>query len=458
MKSDVEDIENNNIESDVGENINAQLFRRAKELIPGGVNSPVRSFKYVSGIETPLFVKEGRGSKLILEDGRDVSDYVMSWGALILGHSHPAVINSVISAVEKGTSFGLCHQGEIEFASFMKEILPDFLFRAVNSGTEACMSAVRVARGFTGKKVILKFEGCYHGHSDQFLTSGGSGLATLSIPASRGVPEEFTSCTVTLPFNAEDNLLEDAFRKYDIAGVILEVLPGNMGVVPPERRFLEKIKELCEKYNALLIYDEVITGFRVGWGGITGAGKITLFMHDEGGSREESFSVPPPDLITFGKVVGGGFPVGVFGGREDIMRILAPEGDVYQAGTLSGNPVSLQAGISTLKFISETEGFYEKIKENTLLAFDTVKGVLGKKGIKFSICASVGMLSVFFCDRVPRNFSEVKVGDSQKFSKMFAELMGSYVLIPPSPFEAWFISYVHSEEDIDRLRKGLENL
>jgi len=440
--------------------INEELFERARNLIPGGVNSPVRSFKYVGA--KPVFVREGRGSKLILEDGREVSDYIMSWGALILGHSHPYVISSVSEALKKGTSFGLCHRKEIEFVELIKkgkgDGFSDFLFRAVNSGTEACMSAVRVARGFTGKKIILKFEGCFHGHSDQFLTSGGSGLATLGIPASRGVPEEFTSCTITLPFNTDDELLYDVFRRYDIAGVILEVLPGNMGVIPPEKRFLWRLRELCDRYSAVLIYDEVITGFRLGWGGVSGSGRINFAVFDESGYREESFDVPPPDLVTFGKVVGGGFPVGVFGGRKDIMKILAPEGDVYQSGTLSGNPISLTAGISTLKFIAEKQDFYEKLKDITFDTFFAVRDALKKKGVNFSMCASTGMLSVFFSGRIPKNFSEAKSSNTEIFVKMFSALLNHGAIIPPSPFEAWFVSFVHSQEDLERLKIGIENI
>jgi glutamate-1-semialdehyde 2,1-aminomutase len=340
-----------------------KLFEEAKKLIPSGVNSPVRSFWQVQS--DPIFVKKAKGSKIITEDGKKLSDFVMSWGAIILGHAPDKVKQDIKKALDNGFSFGLCHKKEIEFAKLLFSN-QQFIFRATNSGTEATMSAVRVARGFTERKFIIKFSGCFHGHADQFLTQAGSGLATFSIPSSSGVPQEFTACTITLPFNAEDEIIEEAFKKYEIAGVILEVVPANMGIVPPEERFIKKLYSLCKKYSALLIYDEVVTGFRVAWGGLGAKKKVELLVFDEEGQREISFDIPEPDMLTFGKVIGGGLPIGAFGGKKEIMNILAPSGKVYQAGTLAGNPISLSAGVSTLSQISKQKNFYEKLrKKNT---------------------------------------------------------------------------------------------
>ncbi len=431
-----------------------KLFEEAKKLIPSGVNSPVRSFWQVQS--DPIFVKKAKGSKIITEDGKKLSDFVMSWGAIILGHAPDKVKQDIKKALDNGFSFGLCHKKEIEFAKLLSN--QQFIFRATNSGTEATMSAVRVARGFTERKFIIKFSGCFHGHADQFLTQAGSGLATFSIPSSSGVPQEFTTCTITLPFNAEDEIIEEAFKKYEIAGVILEVVPANMGIVPPEERFIKKLYSLCKKYSALLIYDEVVTGFRVAWGGLGAKKKVELLVFDEEGQREISFDIPEPDMLTFGKVIGGGLPIGAFGGKKEIMNILAPSGKVYQAGTLAGNPISLSAGISTLSQISKQKNFYEKLRKKTLDLFSTLKEGFSKKGIAVSIIMETGMISVFFRGKVPKNFDEAKNSDLDMFKKFFNSLLKNGVLIPPSPFEAWFLSISHSEEDIEKFSKAINQI
>jgi glutamate-1-semialdehyde 2,1-aminomutase len=432
------------------------LFEEAKNFIPSGVNSPVRSFSQVQ--TSPVFARKAKGSEIITEDGIKLSDFIMSWGAIILGHAYNTVKQELRRAMENGFSFGLCHKKEIEFAKILSNSIPGFIFRATNSGTEACMSAVRVARGFTEKKFIIKFSGCFHGHADQFLTQAGSGLATFSIPSSSGVPPEFTSCTITLPFNSPDEILEETFKKYEIAGVILEVIPANMGIVPPEERFIKKLHSLCKSHSAILIYDEVVTGFRISWGGVSSKKKIELIIYDEDGQREISFDVPEPDMVTFGKVIGGGLPIGVFGGRREIMEILAPAGKVYQSGTLSGNPLSLSSGIATLKTISSHEGFYKNLRKKTFELFLVIKEGFSKKGIPVSIVMETGMISVFFRSKVPKNFEEVKNSDLDMFRKFFRVLLKNGVLIPPSPFEAWFISFSHTAKDFEKLSKAISQM
>ena len=414
------------------------LLRLARKYIPGGVNSPVRSFKAVD--ENPLFVKTSRGSKIWTEDGRKLVDFVMSWGALILGHSHPVVRKAILQAVKDGTSWGLCHRWEVEFAQILCKAGKLDMVRVVNSGTEACMSAVRLARGYTGKKYIIKFEGCYHGHADQFLTKGGSGLATLSIPASEGVPQEFTSLTITLPYNSPRDVLEEVFRKYDVAGVIVEPVAGNMGVVKAKRQFLRDLRELCTKYGAVLIWDEVITGFRVGWGGYQKTDDIK------------------PDLVTFGKVIGGGLPVGAFGGKREIMEKLAPDGPVYQAGTLAGNPLALRCGIAVLNLIRSDRKFYRNLLSKTKRLADLISDTLSQKGIAHSVVWETGVLSVFFTEKEPENFEDVQKSDKELFKRVFKKLYEYGVLIPPSPYEAWFLSSAHSDADIEKVVKALKKL
>ncbi len=437
--------------------ISEQLFQRALKLIPGGVNSPVRSFKYVGG--NPIYIERAEGAKVYTVDSQELSDFIMSWGAIILGHSHPYVNSSVIKAVELGTSFGLCHEREIIFADFLASAIPHFIFRSVSSGTEATMSVVRLARAFTRKKYLLKFSGCYHGHSDQFLTKGGTGLATLGITSSDGVPHEFVSCTITLEYNVDRDELEYVFEKYDIACAILEIIPGNMGVVPPREEFIKKLYDLCLHHNSVLIYDEVITGFRVGWGGVSGTKKVDMKIFDSGGEKNISFDVPVPDMITFGKVVGGGFPIGVFGGKREIMELVAPLGSVYQAGTLSGNPVSLSGGIATLEFIRSQKDFYATLTEKTFRFARELWNAFSEKSIAVSIVSTCGMLSVFFSEKVPFNFDDVsKNSDVEFFKFFFHRLLENDVIIPPSPFEAWFVSWAHSDDDFLRVLETIRKL
>ncbi len=425
-----------------------KLFEKAKELIPGGVNSPVRSFIYVDS--KPIYIESAKGSKIKTVDGDELIDFVMSWGATILGHTHPTVVSYVKRVIDKGSSYGLNHFGEIEFFEILKKIFPDSLFRMMNSGTEATMTAVRLARAYTKKKYIIKFSGCFHGHSDQFLASAGSGMATFSLPSSAGVPEEFTSCTITLEFNSDEDVIKEAFRKYEIAGVILEPVPGNMGVIIPKEKFLKTIFEECNKNESLVIFDEVITGFRTAWGGISSKQTIDPIIFDSEGEREFQIKTQKPDITTFGKVIGGGFPVGIVRGEKKIMEMLAPSGPVYQAGTFSGNPVSIAGGISTLKTIIEYGKFYEILRKRTKELFDVLKNWAIEKGINLSINAETGMLSLFFREKTPQNFEEAKNSDTKTFKKLFSFLIKNGILIPPSPFEAWFISISHSEEDIEK--------
>lgn len=425
-----------------------KLFEKAKELIPGGVNSPVRSFIYVDG--KPIYIESAKGSKIKTVDGDEMIDFVMSWGATILGHTHPTVVSYVKRVIDKGSSYGLNHFGEIEFFEILKKIFPDSLFRMMNSGTEATMTAVRLARAYTKKKYIIKFSGCFHGHSDQFLASAGSGMATFSLPSSAGVPEEFTSCTITLEFNSDEDVIKEVFRKYEIAGVILEPVPGNMGVIIPKEKFLKTIFEECNKNESLVIFDEVITGFRTAWGGISSKQTIDPIIFDSEGEREFQIKIQKPDITTFGKVIGGGFPVGIVRGEKKIMEMLAPSGPVYQAGTFSGNPVSIAGGISTLKTIIEYGKFYEILRKRTKELFDVLKNWAIEKGINLSINAETGMLSLFFREKTPQNFEEAKKSDTKMFKRFFSFLIKNGILIPPSPFEAWFISTSHSEEDIEK--------
>lgn len=432
-----------------------KLFEKAKTLIPGGVNSPVRSFIYVE--EEPIYIQSAYGSKLKTVDGDELIDFVMSWGAIILGHANTKITSYVKKILENGSSYGLNHPGEIEFLEVFKEIFPDSLFRVMNSGTEATMTAVRLARAYTKKKYIIKFSGCFHGHSDQFLTSAGSGMATLSLPSSAGVPQEFTSCTITLQFNEDPNTIKEAFKKYDIAGIILEPIPGNMGIIIPKEEFLKTIFEECSKNGALTIFDEVITGFRTEWGGVSSKQNINLIVFDSDGEREIQIRTQKPHITTFGKVIGGGFPIGIVRAERKIMEMLAPSGQVYQAGTFSANPASIYGGIAALKAINEHEGgFYRHLRKITKDFFDVLKNWAVEKGIPISIIAETGMISVFFTEKYPKNFEEAKKSDTKTFKKLFSFLLKNGVLIPPSPFEAWFISISHSEQDVQKFEDVLK--
>ena len=405
------------------------LFERSQQLIPGGVNSPVRAFRAVGGV--PVFVREGRGARLVDEDGREYVDYVGSWGPLILGHADPEVLEAVRAAAARGLSFGAPTALELEMAQLLTSSLPSLeQVRLVSSGTEAVMSALRLARGFTDRAVIVKFEGCYHGHSDSLLVKAGSGALTFGNPTSAGVPPELTSHTLVLTYN-DPQAVEDAFAKYagQIAAVVLEPVAGNMNFVRPSLEFLHGLRRACDRDGTVLIFDEVMTGFRVGPQGAQG-----LF-----GIR--------PDLTTLGKVIGGGMPVGAFGGRRDIMACLAPVGPVYQAGTLSGNPVAVSAGLATLRRVL-TPGFFDRLGATTSRVVEGLRREAASAGVPFSAESLGGMFGFFFRDRAPRSFAEVMQSDAAAFSRFFHAMLERGVYLAPSAYEAGFVSAAHGEAEI----------
>ncbi len=416
---------------------NREIFGRARKFLPGGVNSPVRAFKAV-GCE-PIVLVRGEGPKVWDADGKEYIDFLSSWGPLILGHSHPEVIKAVKEATEKGLSFGLTNPYEVEIAELVVEGVPSVdKVRFVNSGTEATMSAVRLARGFTGRRYVLKFEGCYHGHYDSLLVSAGSGVATFGIPGTPGIPEEIAKLTIVVPFNDKE-AVKEAFSRYgeEIACVIVEPVAGNMGVVPPEEGFLEFLRDITSKHGSLLIFDEVITGFRLSFGG-----------------AQELFGVSP-DLTCLGKVLGGGMPVGAYGGREEIMSKVAPEGPVYQAGTLSGNPVAMASGLATLKFLKEKDP-YAELDERTKTLAEGVSRILSEKGVPHTVNRVGSMMTVFFTEEKVKDFETAKTSDTEVFGRFFRSLLNKGVLIPPSQFEAWFVSVAHTEEVIEEALLRIE--
>ncbi len=409
----------------------SEWFRRAQASLPGGVNSPVRAFKAVGG--EPVFIDHAQGATLYDVDGNAYIDYVCSWGSLILGHAHPDVVTAVNQATARGTSYGAPTVGEVELAELIKEALPSIeLLRLVNSGTEATMSALRVARGFTGRKFIVKFEGCYHGHADSLLARAGSGVATLGLPDSAGVPEEFVRFTLTLPYN-DLAAVESAFRQHgrEIAAVIVEPVAGNMGCVPPQPGFLEGLRRLTEQHGALLIFDEVITGFRIAQGG-----------------AQERYGVRA-DLTTLGKIIGGGLPVGAYGGRRDVMEKVAPLGSVYQAGTLAGNPVAVAAGLATLTALKQP-GVYEKLEVLSAKLADglTATGKAARVPVEINRVGS--MLTLFFTEAPVTDFASAKRADTARFARFFHGLFGRGIYWPPSQFEAAFISFAHTAADIEQ--------
>jgi len=409
---------------------NALLFERALRAIPGGVNSPVRAFRGVGG--TPPFIARGAGSRIEDEDGNSYIDYVGSWGPLIAGHAHPAVLEAVRAAAERGLSFGAPTEMEVRLAELLKECLPNLdLVRLVSSGTEATMTALRLARGYTGRELIVKFEGCYHGHADSLLVKAGSGALTLGNPSSAGVPAEIAARTLVLPYN-DMGELQRLFRARgnEIACLIVEPVAGNMNLVMPVPEFLAAARELCTDAGAVLIFDEVMTGFRVALGGAQ-----SLF-----GIR--------PDLTTLGKVIGGGMPVGAVGGRRDIMEKLAPQGPVYQAGTLSGSPVAVAAGLATLALVREP-GFYERLSLRTRQLTEGLRNAARKAGVVFSAQGVGGMFGLYFRDAPPRSYAEVMECDKEAFSRFFHEMLSRGVYLAPSAYEAGFVSAAHSENDIE---------
>ncbi|HEU5339436.1 MAG TPA: glutamate-1-semialdehyde 2,1-aminomutase [Sulfuricaulis sp.] len=409
----------------------SDLFRRAQKHIPGGVNSPVRAFKGVGG--EPLFLARGQGAHVIDEDGKRYIDYVGSWGPMILGHAHPKVMAAVQETMEYGLGFGAPTRIEVEMAEMICRLVPSIKkVRLVSSGTEATMSAIRLARGATSREAIVKFEGCYHGHADSLLVKAGSGALTLGVPTSPGVPADLARHTLTLEYNNSQQVRE-LFGKLgkEIACVIVEPVAGNMNCVPPVEGFLETLREQCTEHGAVLIFDEVMTGFRVALGG-----------------AQARYGIDP-DLTTLGKVIGGGLPVGAFGGRADIMGQLAPEGPVYQAGTLSGNPVSLAAGLATLKEISQ-RGFFEALTAKTAMLAEGLKERARRAGVSLTAQHVGGMFGIFFTDENPvTRFAQVMGCDVERFKKFFHGMLREGVYLAPSAFEAGFVSSAHTESDID---------
>ena len=406
------------------------LFEKSQRVIPGGVNSPVRAFRAVGG--TPIFFREGNGAYLWDADSNKFIDYVGSWGPAILGHAHPDVVRAVQERAAKGMSFGAPTEAELHMAERLCALLPSIeQVRLTSSGTEATMSAIRLARGFTGRNKIVKFEGCYHGHGDALLVKAGSGALTFGNPSSAGVPTEVVAHTIVLDYNDLDDL-EDCFQKMaaEIACVIIEPVAGNMNFVLPDQDYMDALRGLCTKHGAVLIFDEVMTGFRVGLRGAQGYFGIT------------------PDLTTLGKVIGGGMPVGAFGGRRDIMSRLAPVGDVYQAGTLSGNPVAVAAGLKTLELIA-APGFFESLARTTSELVAGLQTAATGAGVEFSGTSLGGMFGIFFRSSVPANYAEVLECDKQRFNRFFHAMLDRGIYLAPSAFEAGFVSAAHTEADID---------
>ena len=407
-----------------------ELFEEAQRYLPGGVNSPVRAFKAVGG--TPPFIVRGQGSRIFDADGNEFIDYVCSWGPLILGHSHPQVVEALKQAVERGTTFGAPTELEITLARMISAAIPSVeMIRFVNSGTEATMSALRLARAFTGRDKIVKFAGGYHGHADGLLVKGGSGLATLSLPNSPGVPASYTQSTLVAPYNNTEAVTQ-LFQHYpkEIAAVIVEPVAANMGVVPPQPGFLDSLRQITSQFGALLIFDEVITGFRVAYGGAQTIYGIT------------------PDLTCLGKVIGGGLPVGAYGGKREIMQMMAPVGPVYQAGTLSGNPLAMTAGIETLKVLSQP-GVYEHLEKASSCLEEGIAKAVSSLGFKLNISRFASLLTIFFTDNPVLDYESVSGADAALFSRFFQQLLAQGIYWPPSQFEAAFISIAHSDEDIE---------
>jgi glutamate-1-semialdehyde 2,1-aminomutase len=409
---------------------NQTLFERSQQVIPGGVNSPVRAFRSVGG--TPVFFARGEGARVWDVEGKSYIDYVGSWGPLILGHAHPEVVNAVREAAARGLSYGAPTEAELEIAELLTRALPSMeQVRLVSSGTEATMTAIRLARGYTGRSKIIKFEGCYHGHADALLVKAGSGALTLGQPSSAGVPAETTADTLVLDFNDHENL-KAAFARHgdEVAAVIVEPVVGNMNLVKPRKEFLSLMRELCTRHGAVLIFDEVMTGFRVGPQGAQGLFGI------------------PPDLTTLGKVIGGGMPVGAFGGRREIMQKIAPQGPVYQAGTLSGNPVAVAAGIATLKLVL-ADGFFQRL---SAISDRLVSGLVAAgqaAGVEFSAQAVGGMFGMYFRKTAPETYAQVMESDRERFNRFFHAMLAEGIYFAPSAFEAGFVSAAHGEVEID---------
>lgn len=409
----------------------SELFASAKKVIPGGVNSPVRAFSAVGG--EPIFIKEAKGAYIFDEDGNKYIDYINSWGPLILGHAFPPVVDAVIEKAKKGTSFGTPTQIETTIAGLAVEMVPNIdKIRFVNSGTEACMSAVRLARGFTSREKIIKFAGCYHGHSDSFLIQAGSGAVTFGTPNSPGVTQGTAKDTLLATYNdleSVEKLLKA--NKEEVACIILEPIPGNMGCIPPKEGFLEGLRSLCDQYNSLLIFDEVMTGFRIAKGGVQEWGNIKA------------------DIVAFGKVIGGGLPVGAFAAQNEIMDHLAPTGPVYQAGTLSGNPLAMAAGLAMLTELNNDKGIYKRLADKTEYLHRGISKMLGENKVTHTINRVGSMISVHFSEKPVVDFESAAAGNNETFKKFFHGLLKNGVYIAPSAFETWFITDALSYKDLD---------
>ena len=419
--------------------LSEELFDRAVKVIPGGVNSPVRAYGAI-GI-APRFIDRADGCHIYDVDGKEYVDYIDSWGPMILGHNFPEVKESVLKACEKGLSFGCATAIEVEMAEFICDHIPHVdMVRMVNSGTEAVMSAVRVARGFTGKNKVIKFAGCYHGHSDAMLVSAGSGVMTSGVPDSAGVPKGCTEDTMTAVYNDLDSvraLMEQADGQ--TAAVIVEAVGANMGVVPPKKGFLEGLRKLCDEYGALLIFDEVITGFRLAFGGAA-----------------EYFGVTP-DLVTYGKIIGAGMPVGAYGGRREIMELVSPVGKVYQAGTLSGNPIAMAAGLTQLKYLYEHQEIYKDLEKKGKRLYGGMEKILAEKNLPYHINYVSSLGSLFFTEQEVVDYTSAKSSDTKAFSEYFKGMLAQGIHMAPSQFEAMFLSVAHTDEIIDQTLEAVRN-
>ncbi|MFA4836034.1 MAG: glutamate-1-semialdehyde 2,1-aminomutase [Dehalococcoidia bacterium] len=406
-----------------------KLFKEAQKYLPGGVDSPVRAFKAVGG--DPVFIKRGKGCRIVDEDGNEYIDYVGSWGPLILGHAHPQVVKAVKRVAGSGMSFGAPTELEITLARMVAEAMPSMeMVRFVSSGTEATMSALRLARAFTGRDKIMKFAGCYHGHSDGLLVKAGSGATTLGLPDSLGVPKGYAQNTLIARYNDLGSVRELFARHHDVAAVIIEPVAANMGVILPQSGFLEDLRDLARSFGALLIFDEVITGFRLAYGG-----------------AQELFGIKP-DLTCLGKIIGGGLPVGAYGGRADIMKLVSPSGPVYQAGTLSGNPLAMTAGIETLRLLSRPD-VYPQLEQKASRLQSGITAAVGKAGVDLQVSRSGSILTVFFTAEPVFDYESAKKADTKLFGRFFRSLLDEGIYWPPSQFEAAFVSLAHEDEDID---------
>ena len=414
------------------------IYEKAKKAIPGGVNSPVRAFQSVDK-EYPIFIKSGNGSKLYDEDGNEYVDMIGSWGPMILGHNYPQVLEIVKKELENGTSFGLPTKKEVELAELVKSCFPSIeKLRLTTSGTEAAMASVRLARAFTGKNKIVKFEGCYHGHSDSLLVKAGSGLLTFAHQDSNGITEGVVKDTITLPFGDFEKLKETLESEKDIACVIIEPIPANMGLIETKKEYLEKIREITKKEKVVLIFDEVISGFRISLGGAQKVFGIT------------------PDLTVLGKIIGGGYPVGGFGGKKEIMDLISPVGNVYHAGTLSGNPISVAAGIETISILKKNTEIYENINTKTENLVNQINELIKKYSIPASVNHFGSLFTIFFSKEKVDTLEKAISSNDEFYSIYFDTMLKNGIIVPPSKYEAHFISYVHNNEDMEKFLTGTE--